>query len=441
MLSFRIIVVAICAFLVSFCSQNAFAGDSGVIKLSLPDAAAVGMGGAFVGEADRPSAVFYNPAGIVQMDTAEISAGLTTLSPQLNYKSPSGQDVSMRRDTFIFPHVYVTTPIKGNFYFGVGENSNFGAGNDWAPDSLASFTRYTMIHDEFDNQDFMLVGAYKINDHFSIGAGAIDDNSRKEKEFKLLQATGDGDAQNKSRDNAWGWDLAGMFKINDQNQVGLTYKSPIQHTYRGKLYLNNLDPAGLGFLFGGNSFETRTFEKVTLPQSVDLGYSFKPTKKWKFNFDLEWTDWSSVKQSLISFPDLSGPLQLAQQGVLAINNPQSRNWHSVWSEAIGGEYSVNDNLRLRLGFIHHQSPIDNSNFDTTFADLNSNAVTTGIGFNLTHNITLDIAYVAVFAETRKVNTTQGSVFTGDSGLIGNPTLNGTYTEFINIGSATLTYKF
>ena len=58
---FRYFLLGIAVALVSFIGQNAFAGDNGVIKLDLPDAAAVGMGDAFVGESDRPSAVFYNP--------------------------------------------------------------------------------------------------------------------------------------------------------------------------------------------------------------------------------------------------------------------------------------------------------------------------------------------------------------------------------------------
>ena len=77
MFSFRIIVVAVCVFFVVLSSQHAFASDNGVFKLEIADAVAAGMGGAFVGEADRPSAVYFNPAGITQMDTIEMSAGLT----------------------------------------------------------------------------------------------------------------------------------------------------------------------------------------------------------------------------------------------------------------------------------------------------------------------------------------------------------------------------
>ena len=67
MLSFRIMVVAVCAFLMVFFGQNAFAAGSGAYRIETPDAGAFGMGSAFVGEADTPAAVYYNPAGINQM--------------------------------------------------------------------------------------------------------------------------------------------------------------------------------------------------------------------------------------------------------------------------------------------------------------------------------------------------------------------------------------
>ena len=72
----RVLIVAIFTFLMSLFNQNAFASDSGLLKLEVADAVAEGMGGAFVGEADRPSAVYYNPAGITQLVSASVSAGV-----------------------------------------------------------------------------------------------------------------------------------------------------------------------------------------------------------------------------------------------------------------------------------------------------------------------------------------------------------------------------
>jgi len=443
MSSFRIFIVAVCVFLVGFTGQKVFASDSGVIKLELPDAAAVGMGGAFVGEADRPSAVYYNPAGIVQMDTMEFSGGITWLQPQIKFESltsGNGNTSEMKQDNYIFPAIFATAPvIKDKLYIGAGEASDFGAGNDWHADS---FSRYDTVKDSIENKDIMLVAAYKINDRWSVGAGAIDDLSKFEHDQALSQNNGvDGDALFKANDHAWGFTLASLFKLNDQNQFGLTYKSPIHHTYNGTLYLNNLNnsptfgPLGGGFpggysdVFGASSLTTKAVQKLTLPQSVTLGYSLKPTSKWKVNFDLEWTDWSNTEQQIIYYPNTSAK----QASILATDNPQQRSWRSVWSESLGTEYGITDTFRIRGGYDHHQSPVPKNTYDTAFPDSNYNAVSTGFGFDITKNITIDIGYVAVFYQPRSIKNAQGVALSA--------ALGGKYSEFVNIGTATLTYKF
>ena len=431
MLSIRIIIVAVFAFLLSFFSQNAFAGDNGVIKLELPDAAAVGMGGAFTGEADRPSAVYYNPAGITQMDTIEVSAGLTWVQPQVKFESSTGNDGTseMKTQNFLFPDVFVTVPIiKNKLYLGIGESTDFGGGNSWEANG---FSRYSTIKDSIEDKDYRLALAYKINDQWSVAAGPVNDESQYEHDVAINQQAApqgynyDGNALFKATDDSWGFDLATMFKLNAQNQFGLDYKSPIHHQYSGTLYLSNLSPYGLGAPVslggvGSSTYSTEAIQKLTLPQSVTLGYDFKPTNKWTFNFDLEWTDWSQYRQQIIDYPNLPS----IQTG------PQSRDWRSVWSESLGVQYAVTDKFRVRTGYAHHQTPIPEATVDTDFPDSDSNAVTFGIGYDITKNLTIDIAYVADFYESRNVITT-----------IGSPTLNGKYSAFVNVGTMSLTYKF
>lgn len=435
--SFRIVLIAVFALLVSFLNQNAFASDNGVIKLELSDAAAVGMGGAFVGEADRPSAVYYNPAGITQMDTIEASAGLTWVQPQIKFESQSannGDTSKMKDDNYLFPNVFVTTPIiKDKLYLGIGESSDFGGGNDWEANG---FSQYATVKDSIENQDYRISAAYKINDQWSVGAGAIDDESKFEHDQALFQATSNGDALFKATDNAWGFDLAAMFKLNAQNQFGLNYKSPIQHTYDGTFYMKNLNSipifgplGGYSDVFGGSSFSTRAVQKLTLPQSVTLGYSAKPTSKLTLNFDLGWTDWSQYKQQTTFYPNVT-PTQAA---ILATGNPQPRDWTSVWSESVGVQYAVTDKFRVRTGYEHHQTPVPEGTFDTAFPDSDSNTVTAGIGYDITSKLTLDIAYAGAIYEARNV------VNNVDSAL--GASLSGKYREFVNIATASLTYKF
>lgn len=85
---------------------------------------------------------------------------------------------------------------------------------------------------------------------------------------------------------------------------------------------------------------------------------------------------------------------------------------------------------MRAGFQHHQSPVPQANFDTDYPDLTSNAVSCGIGYDITSKLTIDVAYAAVFEDTRNVTTT-----------IGSTALNGKYSGFVNVGMMTLTYKF
>ena len=49
-------------------------------------AKAVGLGGAFIAQADDPSAIFFNPAGIVQLDGTQLSVGACAIRPTMQFK-------------------------------------------------------------------------------------------------------------------------------------------------------------------------------------------------------------------------------------------------------------------------------------------------------------------------------------------------------------------
>ncbi|MBF0511415.1 MAG: transporter [Candidatus Omnitrophica bacterium] len=430
---FRLMIFAVMAFVMCLFSPSVFASDSGVIKLELADAAAVGMGGAYAGEADRSSAVYYNPAGIVQIDSMEAQAGLTWVAPQIKFEARNannGGTSEMIRDNYIFPNVFITVPvIKDKFYLGIGESTDFGGGNDWNPNS---FSRYSTIKDSITDMDFRLVGAYKVTEKWSVGAGVVNDQSQFEHLMAVSNSIpGSSDAASlfKGNDSAWGFDLSTMFKINDKNQIGLDYKSPIHHKYDGALYLSNLNPASLGPLFNNQtSFNSKAIQKLTLPPSITLGYSFKPTSKWTINLDVEWTDWSQYKKQITSYPYVT-----PAQATALLNYDSAREWHAVWSESIGAQYAVTDKFRVRAGYEHHKSPVPECTYDTAFPDSDTNAYTMGIGYDITSRLTIDLAYIAAYEESRRVVNTVSQGLGAD--------LSGKYTEFINIATMQLTYKF
>jgi long-chain fatty acid transport protein len=390
MSSFRTVILS--AGILLLVGNQAMAAGSGGLRNETPHAGPFGKGSAFIGEANSSAAVYYNPAGMTQLKTAEISSGASFISPGIDFKSTSGQTTQARRETFLIPHMYAVVPIHNKLALGIGVGSYWGLGTEWATDS---FSRYVATKSSLENKNVLITASYQVTEQWSLALSADNDDSKASMEKRLFQGLGnpDGNIQLKAKDNAWGYRIATLFKINSQHQVGLMYRSAIKHRYKGKLYADNLSDLGTvpyNTIFGGTgSYETHVTTKVTLPQSIAGGYSFKPNNKWTFNFDLEWFNWSTTKEELLSWDSETDPTRMA---VLSALGRTPRNWHSSFSEAFGTEYAVNEQFRLRGGYYHHHRVIPQGTLQSSNPDSGSHGYTLGLGYDFNQHLTLDIGY-------------------------------------------------
>lgn len=431
----KIIVIFSLGLTLTLPLKNAYCAGSGAFRLEVPDAEALGKGSAFVAQADNPSAVYFNPAGLIQLkEKTYLSVGSAEIQPFCTYKDDSGNETDRRRQLFTIPNAFVVTDFGlEKFSFGLGGTSYWGLGTYWAEDS---FSRYVSTNADYFTQDLMFTGAYEINKNLSVGASADYARSCVNKKKKLLQAGigDDGDFQLKGKDNsAWGYRLSALYKLNEKHSFGFMYRSSVEVKYKGKVYLDNLNDINpllpYNTIFGGSSYQTDITSKTTLPQSIVFGYCYKPADKWRLEFDAEWMDWSSIQEEKIDYPSEGVPARL---NVLNSGNPIPKDWHSVFSYAIGAEYKVSNFLRLRGGYFLHKTPIPQANFETSLPDSASNTMTLGAGVNLNKNTSLDFAYAAMFYDTRRIGNSIGS----SSGA----SINGDYTSLINIYALTLTFK-
>ncbi len=431
----RISLLCICLLSV-FLVENGFCAGSGSYRLEVPDAEAMGKGAAFVAQADNPSAIYYNPAGLTQLKgKTYVSLGASVIQPFCTYEDTAGNQTDRRRQIFTIPNGFVVSDFGlEKFSFGLGASSYWGLGTYWAEDS---FSKYVATKSDVVTQDIMFTAAYEINDNLSVGVGVDYTKALANKKKKLNQATwggADGDFQLKGRDNnAWGYRLSTLYKLNKNHSFGLMYRSAVDLTYKGKVYLNDLNgglvPGTYQTIFGGTSYETDISTKSRLPQSILLGYCFKPDDKWRFEADIEWMDWSSVDKEQIDYPSETNAARLS---VLNAGNPVQRDWRAVLSYAFGTEYKVNDSWKLRLGYFFHKTPIPEGTFDTALPDSTSNSLTLGTGYQINKNLGLDFAYAAIFYNPRKINNAVGS----SSGA----SINGKYNSFANVYMMTLTFK-
>ncbi len=425
--------ISILALLLSvFGVCQAFAAGSGAYRVEVPDAGAFGKGSAFVGQADTPAAVYYNPAGMTQIVGQAVSVGVNLIEPHVTYKGPSSPDANqMKRGDYAIPDFYYVTRLgTEKIALGIGALSSWGLTTEWMSDS---FTRFVATKTSMTNKDYLIALAYKVNEQWSLSAGLDIDQSRLVQEKKVDQSPATANLANArlvADDVAVGYRLAVMFKLNDKNQFGLMYRSAIHHQYAGKLYLNDLDPNIQNAKhFPGASYSTDVLVKSVLPQSLVFGYSFKPDAKWTFNADVEWMDWSQVKETNIQYTSETDETRLS---LLNSGNPVNKDWHSSWSMAMGAEYAMTDRLRLRSGYYIHQSPVNKATWDPSVPDSDSLGVTMGSGYDVTKNMTVDLAWSGIMYKVRKVNN--------DVGKPG-PLMNGKYYQWTNIVAASATYKF
>ncbi len=406
----------------------ALADGSGAYRLDMSDARALGMGGAFVGLADSPAAVYYNPAGMVQLPKSAVSASVALLQPKADARPEGADKTKMQRDSYLLPSFFSVTKLTERTALGLGVTSSWGLATDWGQNS---FTKYNNTRFSLQNTDYLVNAAYKFTEQFSLGLGAVIDDSRVTKEKKFWQAAGDGNFKLQGTNTAAGFIVAGLYKINDRNQVGVQYKSSIHRKYHGKVHLSNISAANMiAYNFTSSSYETDLVEKYTLPQSVDLGYVFKATDKLTLAANVSWMDWSSIKEEELAYPKETDAGRL---GFLNNGNPANRDWRSSVSLGLGTEYALSDRLRLRGGYYFHQSPIPQDTFDASLPDANAQAVSTGLGYDITRSWSIDLAWSVMFYDTRSVTNSVGDA-AGSS-------QDGKYSQWINLGLMTATYKF
>src|SRR5215469_9813820 len=115
-----------------------FAGSvTGVLangyRLPDQDGFATARGEAFAATADNASAIYYNPAGIAQLDGMNVRAGVygvyldPTFSPTAGGATYHNQDKLAAVPTFFF----TMTPDDSRLSFGLGVYSPFGLAVKW----------------------------------------------------------------------------------------------------------------------------------------------------------------------------------------------------------------------------------------------------------------------------------------------------------------------
>jgi long-chain fatty acid transport protein len=394
------------------------------------------MGNTFVATADDPSAIYFNPAGLTQLDAPTLSLGAAVISLESKYEPTSGGSARMGSFIPVIPNLYYSTPIKTKWTAGFGVNAPFGLETHWNDNGPL---RYMSTESNLAMINFNPTIAYEINDTLSIGAGIVYSVSNATLRSRVNETalnsflsgsptmSPDGGKKLEGYGDSWGYDLGVLYHVRTNHRLGLSYRSELQTHLKGNVELSGLSGASRG-LFGGETYNTAAETDIKYPETVLLGYAYNPGR-WTFELDGEWAHYSRLDETRITYTEETNPSRL---GVLNTDNPIPRDWRNTWNVGLGVNYVFNDTWQTRGGYFHYPKVIPTETWEPSIPESSHNGYTVGGTFSR-RSFSVDLAYNFIQLNKRTIHN--------DVGANSLATDDGNYKTTAHIFSANMNYKF
>lgn len=361
-------------------------------RLPDQDAFATARGEAFVATADNPSAIYYNPAGIAQLEGHQVRGGFYGIYLRPTFDAPSGGSYENERDLHAVPQFFYTYgPDKLPLSFGLGLYSPFGLSSRW-PDDTGFRTLAT--EGKLTYYTINPVVAWAIRPNLSIAAGVTANYSDVDLRRGLAWPTQPHD-EFKFQGDGWdvGYNLGILWKPIEKLSFGASFRSPTDVELGGETeFYNNVEIPGLFPAFPRQQVAAEA--DFPFPWNLVLGVSFRPTPQWNFEFNADWTDWSRLGTVMINQAAPFPPL-------LPQDIPLTLDWESSWYYEFGATRYLNKGWSVSAGYIFNENSMPDANYTPLVADLDRHFFSVGAGYTHKH-LRLDFAYQFGYGPSRTV---------------------------------------
>ncbi len=408
--------------------SGVLAGKVSANGFGLPDqdAFATARGEAFVATADNPSAIFYNPAGITQLEGSNLRGGLYQIFLDSSFSPPNtapnhGHTYDNQDNYAAVPQIFYTyMPTNLPVSFGLGVYAPFGGNMSWPQNT--GF-RSVAIGGSLTYLTINPVVAVKVLPSLSLGAGLIVNYANMEMDQGLTKYQQPFTNFFRFSGDGWsvGYNLGVRWQPDEKVSIGVSFRSAATVTLDGQTKYEQQP-----FIAATNQSAKVGF---TFPWTVVCGLSYRPTPKWNLEFDADYTDWSSfgtvtIHQSSTS-PGVENPV------------PVNLYWQSSWMYEFGVTRYFDSGWQASAGFVYNENSVPNAYYTPLAADMDRYFFSAGTGYKGRH-FNFDIAYQLGYGPSHTVTGSQPSsipaVSTGQ-------TANGNYDFFSQAVLVSLGWHF
>lgn len=391
----------------------AFCGSASAAGFQLLEQNASGIGNAYAGSAavaENASTIFFNPAGMTQLQSREISLGASAIHTSYKFSDTGSSSGVLRGDGndgggwgFV-PNAYMSMQVAKDWYVGLGIGAPFGLkteyDNPWigAAQSIKFDIKTININPSV---------AWRVNDVVSLGFGL--NWQRLEAEYVravgILSSGLAGSTATLNLDgDAWGWNAGALFNLGPATKVGVSYRSSIEHDLDGDVAITSNGTAtanGTTALLNAGGASSNTKASIKLPDTFILSATHKLNDRVELLGDISWTGWSSIPKVDI----------IRTSGALSGQTAQTLDteFRDTWRVAIGTNYQLNDAWKLKFGLAYDQTPVPGAQHRlVSLPDNDRTWFSIGAQYKPSKSTTVDIGAAYLYVKDSEINNNQTS---------------------------------
>jgi long-chain fatty acid transport protein len=425
-----------------------FSGHAHAAAFQLKENSAKGQGRAFAGSASAPgdtAVVVNNPAAMRLLDGRQFQVGASAIRFSAKFDGEgryagatgpgtgapisggNGGDAGM---IAAVPAMYFATPLGENMHLGASLTVPFGFQTEYDRDWVG---RYNGTKTKLQTIDAGISFSYDVNPWVSFGASVFAERLDVEFGNQLdmgavlagsrvpgyAPGSADGSLRLKGDSTDVGFTLGGLFSVDENTHIGLTYRSRVDHKITGAKA--NFDVPGqvagvLGVAAPGTFVDTKGRATLIIPASATASITHIINDRWTVMADVTRTAWSKFDKVTLDF-DSNQP-----------NSILDFSYRDTTFVSVGADYKVSDTLTFRGGLAYDQTPTQTEHRDVRVPDASRKWVSLGLTWTPSQSSEWNVGYTHLFVSDPTIDeiSATGSTLAGSFDVSGD-ILAGSYT--------------